>query len=418
MKLSIAGASVYGLKNVSDDSMLQSFLGGMRETIPGLDVTLICRHPGKKVEMAFGVHSIQNLDFPTKEASAGKRFHGFNAGDSTEHLRIIREEIASSDALMIGGDPFDDSNSNMTPEPFRGIMPYVVNLITLAKYLQKKVILHGIHLGRRPTSAYGTALTKFCVANADIITTREDDTKEDLVKTYCTLPERVVSSADSGFALLRQTKPASSERLKKLFSDNQIQPKKYVALTARSYYWLWNDATVKGYAEKFAAYVDRLASHYQCNVLLLPHCEYELDNYWESDVNFQREIYKRCKNKDNIVPIDFYLSSEELLFCIEQAKYIVSNRRHSGIYASLLGVPFYLFGERNHVGKVYTSLGVTPQDFVDEQSLERLFVDEQMTHLLDAFEGWDAERVKNAALAQEKKCTYATDAICALLLQI
>jgi len=415
MKVSIAGASVYGLKNISDDSMLQSFLGGVRETIPDLDVTLICRHPGKEVETAFGVRSIQNLDFPSKAESAGKRFRGFNAGDTTEHLRILREEIASSDALMIGGDPFDDSNSDMAAEPFRGIMPYVVNLITLAKYLQKKVILHGIHLGRRPTSAYGTALTKFCLDNADIITTREDDTKEDLIKNYGAAPGKIVSSADSGFALLHYAKPAESARLTELFSRSHLGPKNYIALTARSYYWLWNDSTAKSYAEKFAAYADRLAELYNCKVVLLPHCAYELDDYWESDLNFQKEIFERCKNKDHIVPIEFYLSSDELLYCIEQAKFVVSNRRHSGIYGALLGTPFYLFGEKNHVGKVYPSLGITPKEFVDQESLDRMFTDEKMQHLTDALDGWDEKRVRERALAQAEKCTYATDAVCSLL---
>lgn len=415
MKLSIAGASVYGLKNTSDDSMLESFLGGVRETIPDLDVTLICRHPGKDVETSFSVRSVQNLDFPSKTESVGKRFRGFNASDPTEHLRIIREEIASSDALMIGGDPFDDSNSDMVSDPFRGIMPYVVNLIMLAKYLQKKVILHGIHLGRRPTSAYGTALTKFCLDNANIITTREDDTKEDIIRNYGAIPGKIISSADSGFALLQHAKPIESARLKEFFSRNHLGPKNYIALTARSYYWLWNESTAKEYAENFAAYSDRLAEFYNCKVVLLPHCAYELDDYWESDLNFQQEILKRCKNKDQVVAIDFYLSSEELLHCIEQTQFIVSNRRHSGIYAALLGIPFYLFGEKNHVGKVYTSLGMTPKEFVDEKLLDRMFSDEKMKHLTDAFLGWDAERVRGKALAQAGKCAYATDAICSLL---
>ena len=113
--------------------------------------------------------------------------------------------------------------------------------------------------------------------------------------------------------------------------------------------------------------------------------------------------------------MDFYLSSEELLHCIEQAAFVVSNRRHSGIYASLLEVPFYLFGERDHVGKVYTSLGITPKDFVDERSLGRLFSDPKMRHLQDALEGWNAKRAHTNALAQEKKCAYATDAMRALL---
>ncbi len=415
MKLSIAGASVYGLKNISDDSMLQSFLGGMREAMPHLDVTLICRHPGKEVEAQFGVRSVRNLDFPSKAESAGKRFHGFNAGDSTEHLRIIREEIASSDALMIGGDPFDDSNTNMASEPFRGILPYTANLITLAKYLQKKVILFGIHLGRRPTSEYGIALTKFCLDNADVITTREDDTKDELIQTYGTASEKVVSSADSGFALLRHAKPIESKKLSEVFS--RLSSGEYIALTVRGYYWLWNDATSKTYAAQFAAYADRLAAHYGCKVLLVPHCAYELDDYWESDINFQHEIYEHCEKKESIVPIDFYLSSEELLYCIRHAKYVVSNRRHSGIYAALLKVPFYLFGEKDHVGKVYRSLGMAPKEFVDEKSFDRLFSDTSLTHLADAFAGWDAEHVHRSALVQEGKCAYATDAVRDLLMK-
>lgn len=415
MKISIAGASVYGLKNVSDDSMLASFLGDMRDAVPGLDVTLICRHPGPEVEKAFGVRSIQNLDFPTKAESAGKRFRGFNATDPTEHLRVIREEIASSGALMIGGDPFDDSNTDMQAQPFRGILPYAVNLIALAKYLQKKIVLFGIHLGRPPTSAYGTALTKFCLDNADLVTTREDDTKEKLVTMYGASPDAIISSADSGFALLEHAKPERSERLHALFSRAGLKPKKYIAVTLRSYYWLWKDSDAKAYAGKFADYLEQLAKHYACPVLLVPHCAYDLDDYWESDINFQKEIYERCKAKDRIVPIDFYVTSGELLYCIEGARYVVSNRRHSGIYASLLNVPFYLFGEPNHVGRVYASLGIVPEDFIDNHSLDRLFAETSAAHMEAGFKKWDVECVRSAALAQQKKCAYAVEAVRTLL---
>ncbi len=415
MKLTIAGASVYGLGNISDDSMLQSFLGGMRNDTPGLDVTLICRHPGDEINTMFGVRSIQNLDFATKTESYGKRFRGFNAGDPTANLSAIREEIASSDAFMIGGDPFDDSNTNMLTEPFRGILPYTVNLITLAKYFQKKIVLFGIHLGRPPTSEYGVALTKFCIDNADLITTREDETKDTLAGKYGCSPDKVVSSADSGFALLKYSEPARTAKLGGVFSEKNIQPKGYIALTVRAYYWLWSAEECKEYAKKFAAYADRLSAAYGCKILLVPHCAYELDNYWESDINFQKEIYGQCAKKDDIVPVDFYLSSEELLYVIEQSKFAVSNRRHTGIYAALLGVPFYLFGERAHVGKVYGSLGITPKNFVDHTSLDRMFSDSDILHLSEAFDGWDAARVRTAALAQEEKCKYATDAVGALL---
>ena len=415
MKLSIAGASVYGLGNISDDSMLQSFLSGMRDTSPGLDATLICRHPGKEVEKMFDVKSIHNLDFAAKAESSGKRWRGFNPDDSTNHLLALRENIAACGALMIGGDPFDDSNTNMSKEPFRGILPYVVNVVTLAKYFQKKVVLFGIHLGRPPTSEYGVALTKFCIDNVDLITTREDDTKDTLVGMYGCPPDRIVSSADSGFALLKYRKPERTAKLDGVFLSKNIKPKKYIALTVRSYYWLWSEKECAQYAAKFAVYADRLASVYGCKVVLVPHCSYELDNYWESDINFQREIYSRCNQKENVIPIGSYLSSEELLYVIEQSEFVVSNRRHSGIYAALLGVPFYLFGERSHVGKVYGSLELTPNNFVDEKSFENMFADAGMKHLSEAFDGWDTARVRKMALAQEEKCKYATDAIAALL---
>ncbi|PIR83405.1 hypothetical protein COU19_00390 [Candidatus Kaiserbacteria bacterium CG10_big_fil_rev_8_21_14_0_10_56_12] len=415
MKLTIAGASVYGLNNTSDDSMLQSFLGGMRSAVPDLEVTLVCRHPGTEVEKMFGVQSIQNLDFPTKAESANKRFHGFNIGDTTDHLRTLYREIEGSTALMIGGDPFDDSNSDMIQQPFRGIMPYVVNLITLAKYLQKKIILHGVHLGRPPTSAYGTALTQFCLDNADLVTTREDATKQELCDTYGAPPDRIVTSADSGFALLSYTKPAPSPQLQKLFADHGLEAKKYIVVTIRSYYWLWDADTTIAYAKKFADYLDRLALACHCPIVLVPHCAYELDAHWESDINFQHEIYQQSKKKEALVPVSFYLTSEDLLYCIEHARYVISNRRHSGIYAALLATPFYLFGERKHVGAVYDSLGLSSEQFVEVSSLDTLFSERTLRTVLDTLMAWDVEGTRSAALAQAKKCRYATEAVSALL---
>ena len=123
-KVVIAGASVYGLNNLSDDSMLKVLCDELHHCIPDLEITLLARHPNKEFDKEFGVRSIHNLDHQTREESRGRWFNGLNRGDPTDNLREIFTAIQEADLLIMGGDPFID----ITIGFYKGITPYTVLL--------------------------------------------------------------------------------------------------------------------------------------------------------------------------------------------------------------------------------------------------------------------------------------------------
>ena len=56
-KILVAGASVYGLENISDDSMLFSWLKALSNKI-NFETTLICRHTKNYLDFYFNVTDI------------------------------------------------------------------------------------------------------------------------------------------------------------------------------------------------------------------------------------------------------------------------------------------------------------------------------------------------------------------------
>ena len=61
-KVVIAGASVYGLENHSDDAMFSVFCRELRANIPDVEIALLARHPNKAFDEIYGVKSIKNME--------------------------------------------------------------------------------------------------------------------------------------------------------------------------------------------------------------------------------------------------------------------------------------------------------------------------------------------------------------------
>ena len=104
----IAGASVYGLDNLSDDAMFKAFCDGLHEVEPDVDIVLLARHPGERLDAYYGLQSIKNLDHNSRAESRGRWYNGLNNGDDTKHLSKIWEAIGKCDVFVIGGEPFID----------------------------------------------------------------------------------------------------------------------------------------------------------------------------------------------------------------------------------------------------------------------------------------------------------------------
>jgi colanic acid/amylovoran biosynthesis protein len=119
-KVSFAGA--YGIRSQGDDAALLALVEGLRRRIEHFDGVAIARHAQENPYATYGLRSVQNIEYEHKSESIGKWFHGFNYGDDRDHLKLLQEEIGSSNLLVLGAGNW---MVDVTIELLRGPIPYL-----------------------------------------------------------------------------------------------------------------------------------------------------------------------------------------------------------------------------------------------------------------------------------------------------
>lgn len=372
-KIVIAGASVYGLKNLSDDSMFHVFCRELHSQYPDLEITLLARHPSENLNKTYGLNSIKNLDFDSKEESVGKWFRGLNAGDSTDHLQAIWKSIEESDLLVIGGGPFID----LTIGLYRGLTPYVTLLVTIAKFLHKPVMMNGIHLGRPLKTDLAKEMTRFCIGNSAVGTLREERSRK-LFADIGVDTSNLITLSDAAFGL----NPITDLSLgKKVIDDENISLEKpnTIGITFRYMYWLWGKKYRKIYSKMMANLCDYLIDEFDANIIFIPHCFYNLDHIYEDDRTGHNEIMNQIKNKEFAFSISKERSLNEILAIFPHLDFIIGNRRHSLVFGAVHEIPGTSIGEEWHVKPVMSELGLDDTLFVSNEEFDLELLKEKIT---------------------------------------
>lgn len=348
----LAGTSVYGLQNHSDDAMLSVFTRELHANIPDLEITLLARHPNKAFDELYGVKSIKNLDHNNKEESIGRWFNGLNPGDPTGDLKAIWEAIEESDLLIIGGEPFLEISLGF----YRGLAPYAALLVTLAKFLEKPVMIFGIHMGRPLETELGIELTKFCVSNADLVTVREEYSIKAL-KDLGISDRNIVALADPAFGL----NPIESKEMGQTILDTegiQFKSDKVIGITFRHMYWKWSASEWDHYSSILADVYDYLIEELGVDLLFIPNCTYDIDNKYEDDRPAAEETVDKMKHKEHAHQITSKYNLYQTLALYRHIDMVFSNRRHGLIFAAVRGIPSIVCGEELHVKPVMDELGI------------------------------------------------------------
>ena len=365
-KILIAGASVYGLQNISDDAMLYSYLAEFKKKYD-VEFNLICRHIPNYLE-AYPINNfIQNLDFPSKKLSSGKRFYGLNNNDEVNHLKNILTELQNSNLLIIGGDPFID----ITLEDYRGLLPYVEILVLLAKFSGIPVLLHGIHFGRPPTTKVGVDKMNFILDNVTAITTRAQSAI-DFLSSYRPSMNRIdLLHTDDAYGLQIPSKADSNaDRCQELFQwirNQKIQGRFTVLVTVRTLYWIWDDKQRTTFLDLIGQFLAKIQKKYNLSIIFLPHCTYDMDDIWEDDRLSHSKLFEKI-NRHQSYRIEDRIDVSNILPIFQAVDMAIGNRRHTGIFSGLCLKPFLLFGEKGHVAPVYKDLGIE-YDFIDYDDL-------------------------------------------------
>ncbi|MFB3901876.1 MAG: polysaccharide pyruvyl transferase family protein [Acidobacteriota bacterium] len=372
MRITIAGPSVYGLNNLSDDAMLTVFTRGLREAVPEAEFVLLARHPGPEVDEAFGVKSTPNLDHANKKSSLGRWFRGLNAGDSTDHLRRIADTIGSSDLLVIGADPFLE----VTLDLYRGPAPYAALLVTLAKFLGIPVMFLGIHVGRPLQTEYGRQIARFCAGNASLVTVREEFSKR-VLETLGLTGENIVALADPAFGLAPGTPQQALLVLEK--ESIPVPARPLIGVTFRHMYWKWNQGDWNFHSRTIAAVCDALVEKAGADILFIPHCTYDLDHKYEDDRPAAEEIVRQMRRQDRAFQIKGRHCVDAMVSLFSLLSLVIANRRHSVIFGAIHGIPGVGIGEAWHMTPFMDELGLSeffiPYDEFGPGKLESLCLD-------------------------------------------
>ena len=370
----ILGTSVYGIENMGDEALLNVLIRDLRKIDSDCHITWVSRHKNDELGKLYGVNEvIIGLEHETKEASNGRWFNGLNFGDNTEHLKVLGDRISKADALIIGGDPFQQITLSFN----RGLAPYAANLITLAKFYGVKTVLYSIHMGVHLTDGYAKELTKFCIENADLTTLREEfslDILNDmgLNTTNC----KVV--ADSAWALDLVDKSNSVFDSIDGFNIDWLQDK-IIGVNIRHNYWQWSDRKWSKIKKNFSKFLDSICEKNNSKILFIPNCTYDIDHKMEGDILPHFEIYEMMQNKHNAFCIENKLNLWETLSLFPFLWAHMSNRRHSAIFAAVNRVPVLPLGGAWHVRPAFEEVDLG-MNFIEPEfwtvfNLEKSFND-------------------------------------------
>jgi colanic acid/amylovoran biosynthesis protein len=334
MKIVIAGASTYGVKNHGDDAMFKVLCDGIKKKYPKCNLIFLARHPNKIFDNEFGVKSIKNIEHNSKKDSMGKWFYGFNPNDSTEHFKKIRHTFENADLIILGGNSFMEISSN---EFMRGVSSYSAFFATLAKIYEKPFVLYGVN-GHPLKNEFTKQMARYLCNNAQLVTIRESFFQKELIKIGVNQKKLKVFT-DPVFGLEPITTKTSG---KKVLEKEKIYPKtsKLIGICFRHMYWMWNDVQFEHYSKMMAKICDFVIEKFNSDVLFIPNCTYNEAHKFQDDRVVSNYILTKMKHSKNAHMIKNDLSLKDILSVYPLFDLVISNRRHASIFAAIHSIPF------------------------------------------------------------------------------
>lgn len=368
IKILLAGASTYGVKNMGDDAMLYTLTQELHRRLD-CEITFLARHPNSSYDKLYGIRSIKNYEHDSKANSLGRWFFGFNPGDPHTHLDAIRTAIAESDLVVLGGNSFMEVSLNQF---LRGVASYSALLATFSMFFNKPFALYGV-AGHEMKSDFTKEIARFLAGNAKLVTVREEFFKNAL-KNAGVSGDHIRVGGDPAFGI----EPiAGDEKGRGVLDREKIRfsSKTVIGIGFRHMYWVWNEQQTAEYMEKMAGLCDHLIEAYDADLLFIPNCTYDVDTPLEDDRHIAGLVRARMRLASRTHCPKGEMDLLETLSLYRHINILASNRRHSNIFAAVHGKPFFPFssGHPWQFKPFIKDLGIdVPLSSITEDGLETL----------------------------------------------
>ncbi|MFO7772812.1 MAG: polysaccharide pyruvyl transferase family protein [Dehalococcoidia bacterium] len=328
-KVIFAGA--YGIRSQGDDAALISMVEGLRRRLDNFDGVVIARHAHEEHYAPYELRCIPNIEYEHKSESIGKWFRGFNYDDDRSHLRLLQQEISTSDLLVLGASNF---LVDVSIDLLKGPIPYLVILTLMAKMVGTPVMWFGISVGPFRTD-YGRALSRLAASMANAVTVRDQRSVEELAQLgysgeVVQLPDPVLG--------LRAPRPDVARAITYWRQAHDKKRGPIIVVSVRDIPPTGN-LSAQQYIDQMARVCDGLASRHAATLLFIPQCTYEHGNPSEDDRNVARWVVEQMQFPHNAIVVNDHLTVEGCLALYSQADVGLCTRLHGNVYAAIQGVP-------------------------------------------------------------------------------
>jgi polysaccharide pyruvyl transferase WcaK-like protein len=323
---------LYGIQSYGDDAMLLSLAENLPQRIPGVEFTVLCRHP-EELTKRYGIAAIHNLDHPAWVEPRGYWFYGFNENQPREHIERLRQTIAGADLLIIGGG---NLLLDITDDWLRGPIAWHWFSSEIARIYQVPYMIFANSVGPFRTE-WGRARSAHILRNAAAITLRDDESVK-LVVELGIARDRIRLLPDPALTVKADERAAGeilSEIDRRFFTDGLK-----IAVSVRDLSWQLDASGVERYLAAFQELCDRSVEAFNASVLFIPQCSYEHGSPAEDDRSVARRVAGGMRHRERAVVLDGQYRAEAIMGLYRHIDLAVTTRLHGAVFSAAARKPF------------------------------------------------------------------------------
>lgn len=277
----------YGFQNTGDEAILQVMVDQIKENIPYAELTVLSYKARETMEK-YGIKAVSRNKY----------------GD-------LVKAIKESDIVISGGGSIlQDATSARS-------LIYYLSIIYLAKKMGKKVMFYGNGFGPI-TKSFNKKLVKHIINKVDIITVRDEQSKEEMKSLG--IKRDIIVTADVTFAY----KSIRDEQVEKILMDEEINTdKKIIGISIRE----WKNE--EKYKEIIARAGDYLIGKgYEVVFISM---QYPRDYIVSEEIASMMEYTPKMLEK--------IYAPKELISMMKRFHVLIGMRLHSLIFSTIAGTP-------------------------------------------------------------------------------
>lgn len=323
----------YGIANAGNEAMLRAFCDPVREALGGdVEFIVASRHPDPDYDKRYGVTTVANFEYASRDQAAGRWLRGLNPDDSERYLEFVHQ-VAGVDLVVLGPGQFMVETG--TAGMLKGALGQALAVVAAARLVHTPVF--GLALACEDlVSPWAKLLAQSLLQGMSDLTFRDPRSVENLRQAGIRVPPFAVLG-DLALAGMAAPSSAASQLFESEDIPERAGPRLAVAL--RNIYWLGLD--VNAHRKKMADVLIQWLVHTDRDVVMVPQNVYDVDGDRDDDrAEAKRTLALLPENVlKRVHVIEGKYDARNIEAVYGQADVTLSTRLHGAVFSCKQGTP-------------------------------------------------------------------------------